>query len=339
MEMTARSTAVCALVRTRAARYLAALAVAATLAAPGLAAAETSYPNRPVRIIVPYGAGGIADTTMRIIADKLTQKLGQQFVVENRPGAGGIVAAKAAAGSAPDGYVLHLVGNGAAISAALFRQLPYDVLRDFTSITVTAWFDLVIATKAAGPLTTVTDILAAARANPGKLNFATISPGSTQNLSAELFRSVAGIDVTLVTYRTTPELITGLLRGDVQVGFEYYAGLNAAVREGQLTAAATTGSQRTPGLPAVPTVGESGLPGYVVESWNGLSGPAGMPDDIVRFLNRAVNDVLDLPEVKERARLFGMDARGTTPEEMQERMKADIAKWSAVIAKAGIERQ
>jgi tripartite-type tricarboxylate transporter receptor subunit TctC len=339
MEMTAASIAVCGFARTHAARLLAALAVAAILAAPGPAAAETGYPNRPVRIIVPYGAGGIADTTMRIIADKLTQKLGQQFIVDNRPGAGGIVAAKAAASSTPYGYVLHLVGNGAAISAALFRQLPYDVLRDFTSITVTAWFDLVIATKAGGPLKTVADILAAARANPGKLNFATISPGSTQNLSAELFRSVAGIDVTMVTYRTTPELITGLLRGDVQVGFEYYAGLNAAVREGQLTAAATTGSQRTPGLPAVPTVGESGLPGYVVESWNGLSGPAGMPDDVVRFLNRAVNDVLNLPEIKERARLFGMDARGTTPEEMQERMKADIAKWSAVIAKAGIERQ
>jgi len=336
MEMAARSTAVFSLARTSAA--LGGLAVAAILAAPGPAAAEPGYPNRPVRIIVPYGAGGIADTTMRIIADKLAQKLGQQFIVDNRPGAGGIVAAKATAGAAPDGYVLHLTGNGTAISTALFRQLPYDVLRDFTPITVTAWFDLVIATKAGGPLKTVADILAAARANPGKLNFATIAPGSTQNLSAELFRSVADIDVAMVTYRTTPELITGLLRGDVQVGFEYYAGLNAAVREGQLTAAATTGSRRTPALPAVPTVAESGLPAYVVESWNGLSGPSGMPDDIVRLLNRAVNDVLNLQEVKEKARLFGMDARGTTPEEMQERMKADIAKWSAVIDKAGIER-
>jgi tripartite-type tricarboxylate transporter receptor subunit TctC len=142
-----------------------------------------------------------------------------------------------------------------------------------------------------------------------------------------------------VTYRTTPELITGLLRGDVQVGFEYYAGLNAAVREGQLKAVATTGSMRTPALPGVPTVVESGLPNYVVESWNALSGPSGMPDDIVKFLNRAVNEVLDLPEVKERAKLLGMDARGTTPEELQARMKADIGKWQAVIEKAGIERQ
>jgi tripartite-type tricarboxylate transporter receptor subunit TctC len=314
-------------------------AVAVVMWAVGSAAAQPGYPNRPVRIIVPYGPGGVADTTMRIIADKLSQKLGQQFIVDNRPGAGGIVAAKAAAGAPPDGYVLHLTGNGTAISTALFRQLPYDVLRDFTPITITAWFDLIIAAKAGGPLQTVADILRSARQNPGKLNFGTIAPGSTQNLSAELFKSVAGIDVAMVTYRTTPELVTGLMRGDVQVGFEYYAGLNAAVSGGQLKAVATTGSKRTPALPAVPTVQESGLPAYVVESWNALSGPGGMPDDIVRFLNRAVNDVLNLPEVKEKAMLNGMEARGTSPQEMQSRMKADIAKWAAVIEKAGIERQ
>ncbi len=341
MEMASREMA--GFARRRAARLIfrGAATIAALLVpiALGPAAAEPGYPTHAVRIIVPYGAGGIADTTMRMIADKLTQKLGQQFIVDNRPGAGGIVAAKAAAGAPADGYTLHLTGNGSAVSAALFRQLPYDVLRDFTPITVTAFFDLVLATKGNGPLASVNDILAAARANPGKLNFATIAPGSTQNLSAELFRTIAGINVALVTYRTTPELITGLLRNDVQVGFEYYAGLNAAVREGQLKAVATTGSQRTPSLPGVPTVTSGGLPDYVVESWNGLSAPAGVPDDIIRFLNRAVNDVLDLPEVKEKARMFGMDARGTTPEEMGARKRADVARWTAIIAKTGIERQ
>jgi tripartite-type tricarboxylate transporter receptor subunit TctC len=315
------------------------IAVALVVWTAASAAAQPAYPNRPVRIIVPYGPGGVADTTMRLIADKLTQKLGQQFIVDNRPGAGGIVAAKAAAQAAPDGYVLHLTSSGTAISTALFRQLPYDVLRDFTPITITAWFDLIIATKSNGPLQTVADILKAARQSPGKLNFGTIAPGSTQNLSAELFKSEAGIDVAVVTYRTTPELVTGLVRGDVQVGFEYYAGLNGAVSGGQLKAVASTGSKRTPALPAVPTVVESGLPAYVVESWNALSGPGGMPDEIVKFLNRAVNDVLNLPEVKEKAMLNGMEVRGTSPLEMQSRMKADIAKWTAVIEKAGIERQ
>src|SRR5262252_3236611 len=190
---------------------LLAIAIAFAFCAAGSTAAEPIYPTRPVRIIVPYGPGGVADTTMRIIADKLTQKLGQQFIVDNRPGAGGIVAAKAAAGAPPDGYLLHLTGNGMAISASLFKQLPYDVLNDFTPITITAFFDLLIATKRGGPLKTIGDIIAAAKADPGKLNFASIAPGSTQNLSAELFRGTAGIDVALVTYRTTPELITGLL--------------------------------------------------------------------------------------------------------------------------------
>jgi tripartite-type tricarboxylate transporter receptor subunit TctC len=318
-------------------------AVAAMGAAPAAAVrpglAEPGYPNRPVRIIVPYGPGGVADTTMRIVAERLSFKLGQQFIVDNRPGAGGIVAAKAVASSPPDGYVLELTGNGTAISAALFKQLPFDVVRDFTPIGITAFFDLVIVAKADGPLKSVGDIVAAARANPGKLNFGSIAPGSTQNLSAELFKSVADVNAAVVTYRTSPELVTGLLRGDIQVGFEYYAGVNAAVRDGKLMAVATTGAHRTPALPAVPTVRESGLPGYVVESWNALSGPAGMPDDIVRLLNRAANEVLQMPEVQEKARLFGMEARGTTPDEMQSRLKADIEKWAAVIEKAGLERQ
>jgi tripartite-type tricarboxylate transporter receptor subunit TctC len=312
---------------------------AATAAAVRPGRAEPGYPSRPVRIIVPYGPGGIADTTMRIVAERLSFKLGQQFIVDNRPGAGGIVAAKAVATSPPDGYVLELTGNGTAISAALFKQLPFDVVRDFTPIGITAFFDLVIVTKADGPLKSVGDIVAAARANPGKLNFGSIAPGSTQNLSAELFKSVADINAAVVTYRTSPELVTGLLRGDIQVGFEYYAGVNAAVRDAKLMAVATTGTHRTPALPAVPTVREGGLPGYVVESWNALSGPAGMPDDIVRLLNRAVNEVLQMPEVQEKAKLFGMEARGTTPEEMHSRLKADIEKWAAVIEKAGLERQ
>jgi tripartite-type tricarboxylate transporter receptor subunit TctC len=313
------------------------VAVLAMGASP--ARSQPGYPNRPVRIIVPYGPGGVADTSTRIIAERLSFKLGQQFIIDNRPGAGGIVAAKAVAGAPPDGYILELTGNGTAISASLFKQLPFDVVRDFTPIGITALFDLVIVTKADGPLQSVGDIVATSRANPGKLNFGSIAPGSTQNLSAELFKSVADISAAVVTYRTSPELVTGLLRGDIQVGFEYCAGVTAAVREGKLMAVATTGAHRTPALPAVPTVHESGLPEYVVESWNALSGPAGMPDDIVRLLNRAVNEVLQMPEVQEKLRLFGMEARGTTPEEMRVRLQADIDKWAVVIEKAGLERQ
>jgi tripartite-type tricarboxylate transporter receptor subunit TctC len=161
------------------------LAVAALMSTP--ARSEPAYPIRPVRIIVPYGPGGVADTTTRILAQKLSERLGQQFIIENRPGAGGIVASKAGASAAPDGYTLTLTGNGTAISKSLFKSLPYDVLRDFTPISVMAWLDLLITTKSGGPLKSVGDIIATAKANPGKLNFGTIAPGSTQHLSGELF--------------------------------------------------------------------------------------------------------------------------------------------------------
>jgi tripartite-type tricarboxylate transporter receptor subunit TctC len=304
-----------------------------------LAHAEPGYPNRPVRIIVPYGPGGVADVTTRMVAQKLSERLGQQFVVDNRPGAGGIVASKAGATAAPDGYTLTLTGNGTAISKSLFKSLPYDVLRDFTSISVMAWLDLMVATKANGPLKTIGDIIAAANENPGKLNFGTIAPGSTQNLSAVLFKYTANVNVTVVTFRTTPELVTALLRGDVDVGIDYLAGFRAALNENQLRAVASTGEKRSPSTPDVPTVAESGLPNFVVTSWNAVSAPAGTPDDIVRLLSREINAVLKLPDVQERAMQFGLDARGTTPDEMQARMRADIAKWAGVIDKAGLEKK
>jgi tripartite-type tricarboxylate transporter receptor subunit TctC len=314
---------------------LMALVVAAT--AP--ARAEPGYPNRPVRILVPYGPGGVADTTVRLLAQKLNERLGQPFVIENRPGAGGILSSKAGASAAPDGYTLTLTGNGTAISKSLFKSLPYDVLRDFKSVSVMAWLDLTIATKADGPLKTVSDIVAAAKKDPGKLNFGTIAPGSTQHLSAELFRLTGDLKVTMVTFRTTPDLVTALLRGDVDVGFDYLAGFRSQMNDQMLRAVASTGEKRSPSTPDVPTVKESGIPDYVVTSWNAVSAPAGTPDEIVQFLSKEINEALKSPDIQAKALQFGLDARGTTPEEMQARMRADIEKWGAVIEKAGLEKQ
>jgi tripartite-type tricarboxylate transporter receptor subunit TctC len=303
------------------------------------ARAQSGYPARPVRVIVPYGPGGVADVTTRIVAQSLSDRLGQQFIVENRPGAGGIVAAQAGLAAAPDGYTLSLTGNNNAISTALFKSLPYDALRDFAPISTLAFFDLVIVTRAGSPLKAVPDIVAAERANPGRFNFGTVAPGSTQNLAVELFKIATGINSSVVIYRTTPELMAGILRGDVDVAFDFYAALQGAIIDRQIAAIASTGAARATWLPGVPTVKESGLSDYEVTSWNGLSGPAGLSADVVRLLNREVNESLQQPDVQAKTRQFGILARGSTPEEMQARLKADIGKWAAVIEKAGVTKQ
>ena len=315
-----------------------ATALLSTIAVVATASAQSDYPNRPVQLIVPYGAGGIADVGMRILADKLTGRLKQQFVVENRPGAGGIVAAKAGASAAPDGYTVLMTGNNNAISASLFKSLPYNILTDFASTSTVSFFDLLIVTRAGSPLKSVQDIVETARATPGKLNIATINPGSTQNLAAELFRSVTGIKVTIVPFRTSPDMATALLRGDVDVAFEFYAAIQGQIADNKVVALASTGPKRTAYLPAVPTVQESGIKDFEVASWNGISVPAATPKAVVQVLTGAINDVLPSPDVQEKAKKLGMEMRGSTPEAMSERMKSDIAKWAAVIEKAGIPK-
>jgi tripartite-type tricarboxylate transporter receptor subunit TctC len=300
--------------------------------------AQSDYPSRPVQLIVPYAAGGIADAGMRILADKLAVRLKQPFVIDNRPGAGGIVAAKAGAAAAPDGYTLLMTGNNNAISASLFRSLPYNILTDFASTSTTSFFDLLIVTRAGSPLKSVKDVVAAARADPGRLNIATINPGSTQNLAAELFRSATGIAATIVPFRTSPDMATAVLRGDVDIAFEFFAATQALIADQKMVALASTGARRTAYLPDVPTVRESGIDDYEVASWNGISVPAATPAAVVEVLTRAINDVLPFPDVQDKARKLGMEMRGSTPDEMTARMKDDIAKWAAVIEKAGIAK-
>jgi putative tricarboxylic transport membrane protein len=315
------------------------VAAVALLAVGAPAAAQPRYPDRPVILIVPYGAGGIADTGMRIVAEKLSGRLGQPFVVDNRPGGAGIVAAKAGASAAPDGYTLLMTGNNNAISASLFRSLPYNILTDFASTSTTSFFDLLVVTRVGSPLKTLQDVIKAARASPGKLNVGTINPGSTQNLAAELFRNVAGIEVTIVPFRTSPDMATAILRGDVDFAFEFYAALQGQIVDKKVVALASTGTRRTAYLPDVPTVQESGIKDFEVASWNGISVPAVTPKEIVQALTRAINEVLPLPDVQEKSRSLGMEMRGSTPEEMTERLKSDTAKWSAVIEKAGIQKR
>jgi tripartite-type tricarboxylate transporter receptor subunit TctC len=220
--------------------------------------AET-YPSRPVKIVVPYGAGGIADVTMRLAARKMSECLGQQFIIDNRPSAGGVVGLKAVAIAKPDGYTLTMIGGGLTLTKALFKTLPYDLEKDFTPISTTAFYGLIVATKADSPLKSVADVIAAAKTKPDTLNFGTINVGSTQHMSAELFRILAEINVSMVPYKTTPDLLTGLLRGDIDVAFDYDAGLRSALNNRRVLAIAYTGRERSSQDPRVPTVQESGI--------------------------------------------------------------------------------
>jgi tripartite-type tricarboxylate transporter receptor subunit TctC len=313
-------------------------AVLCALTIGSVAQAQT-YPTKPVRVIVPYGPGGIADVTMRMVAQNMSQKFGQQFFIENRPGAGGVVGMQAGRDAPPDGYTLVMLGGGLTIAKALFKTLPYDIEKDFVPVSTTASYGLVITTKTGSAYKNIQDVIAAAKAKPGKLNFGSINAGSAQNLSAELFKTLAGLDVTVVPYKTSPDLANAVLRGDVDVAFEYYAGFQASITNDQMVVLATTGPERASNLPNVPTAKESGLPGYEVTSWNGLAVPAGTPADIVTTLNQAVGEALKSPEVQKYSAAAGMDARGMSSADLHARIKSDVAKWSQVIEKAGIEKR
>jgi tripartite-type tricarboxylate transporter receptor subunit TctC len=297
------------------------------------------YPHKPVHVLVPYGPGGVADLTMRLLAEKLSNSLKQQFVIENRPGAGGIVAMRDLLRAPADGYTLGEVGNGQTISASLFNKLPYDVLKDFAPISVTGNFEMLLAVSDASPYRSLKDIVDTARKNPGKLNIGAINPGSTQNLSAHLFAQITGVEFTIITYRTTPDLLTALLRGDIALGFDYYAALQAVIAPGKLRIIATSGEHRNALLGDVPTAKESGFPSYIVTSWNGLAGPSGLPGDLLKLLNAEINRALAAPDLAQKTNSLGIDARGSTPDEMHDRMARDALKWREVIDRAGIPKQ
>jgi tripartite-type tricarboxylate transporter receptor subunit TctC len=315
------------------------LAIIISIAAYDRVRSEPGFPTKPIHIFIPYGAGGVADLTMRLLAQKLTERTKQQVVIENRPGAGGLLSAKSVLDAPPDGYTLGVIGNGQAIAMSLFKRRPYHVLTDFTFVSITARFEMLLAVKADSPLKGLQDVVAAARKNPGKLNFGAINPGSTQNLSAHLLRQVSGVNVAIVPYKTTPDLVTAVLRGDVDVGFDFYAGLQAVISDNQVRIIATSGEERNPLLRDVPTAKESGFPEYIVTSWNGLAAAVGMPADTLAILNQHINVALSDPALQSTASKLGMDARGSTPQDMRERMAADVQKWAAVIEEAGIEKQ
>ena len=303
-----------------------------------LAQAQT-FPGKPVRIVVPFGAGGVADLTARTVAQKLSESLGQPVLVENRPGAGGVAAGEAVAKAEPDGHTLLLMSNGTAVSAGLFRSLPFDTLKDFAPVSLLATFDIAILANADARFRTLGDLLAFARANPGKLNIGSINIGSTQNLVAELLKSVAGVDVQIVPFNGTPAVVTALRGGQIDAAVEILGPVMGQVQSGALRVLAVTGAARSQVVPDVPTAAESGLPGLVASSWNALAAPARTPRAVVVRLNRDVQAVLGQPDVRRKLHELHVEAAGGSPEAAADLLAADIRRWGDVIQRAKIPRQ
>jgi tripartite-type tricarboxylate transporter receptor subunit TctC len=321
-------------VLSRTARLLVALLLG--VLATGPATAQGAYPSRPVRVVVPFGPGGFADITIRLVGQKLSERTGQQVVIETRPSAGGIIAANAVTAAQPDGYTLFVFSSGIALSKSLLKSMPFDPVTAFAPISTLALFDLLLLVKADSALHTLKDALDTARADPQKFNIGTINPGSTQNVTGELVRSTTSIPMTVVPHRTSAEVLTSLLRGDTQIGIESYAALKSPIDGGQIRAIASSGSKRSPMQPNVPTLRESGIDA-AVDGWNSLVAPTGTPEDIVAVLNAHLRAIIANPDFRKRMLDLGGEPVASSPEELDARLKSDIDMWAAVVKKAGLE--
>lgn len=298
-----------------------------------------AFPSKGLRIVVPFAAGGVGDLTARIVAARLAEGLGQAVVIENRPGAGGVVAAESVARAEPDGHTLFLMSNGTAVTAGLFKSLPFDTVKDFAPISTLGFFDIAVVAHPDAPFKTFAELLAYAKANPGKLNIGSINIGSTQHLAAELFKSSAGIDAQTVPFNGTPNLI-GALRGrQVDVGVEILGPVLAQVRGGALRALAVAGEKRSVVLPDVPTALESGVSGFVASSWNALAAPAKTPRPVIDRLQREIAAAVADPQVQQKLRDLNIDPRASTPEQTGALLASDIRRWGGVIERAGIPKQ
>jgi len=317
----------------------AALGAAALL--PASVLAQQGFPRRAVRIVVPFAPGGAADITARTLAQAMTGPLGQAVLIENRVGAGGVVAGETVARAEPDGHTLLLVSSGTAVSEALFKQLPFDTLKDFAPVGLLATFELTLYAAENSRFKTLADVLAYARANPGKLNVGTPQVGSTQNLAAELFKATAGIELQVVPFNGTPPVINALRAGQLDLGVDILGPLMGQIKGNAIRPIAMMGDRREPGLPEVPTVRETGgaLANFNATSWNGLAVPAKTPPEVIARLNSVVNAALLQPEVKNKLTELTLNAQGSTPEQLGQRLAADIRKWAGVIERAKIPKQ
>jgi tripartite-type tricarboxylate transporter receptor subunit TctC len=299
-----------------------------------------TFPSKPIRIVVPFGAGGVADLTVRAVGQKLSENLGQPVVIDNRPGAGGVVAGELVAKADPDGHTLLLMSNGTAVSAGLFRSLPFNTRTDFAPVSLLGQFDMAVVVPENSPHKTLGDLIAFGRANPGKLNIGTINIGSTQNLAAELLRTQANLIAQLIPYNGTPAVINALRGGQIDMAVEILGPLKPQISAKAVRLLGVMGEQRPKDMPEVPTLRElPGLSNFNVSSWNALAAPGKTPKPIVERLSAEVAKVLAQPEMVQRLAGFNVQARASTPSQLAQLLDRDIVRWTEVIQRAGIAQQ
>ena len=309
--------------------------LSAVAAVPG---AAQNYPVKPVRMIIPFSAGGAADVPGRIVTQKMTEAFKQQVVVENRPGAGSTIGADTATKSAPDGYTLFMISNTHFVSAALYKKLPYDSLNDFTPITQITSAPNVLVVHPSLPAKSVKELIALAKARPGQIDYASSGNGSTQHLTGALFASMAGIKMTHIPYRGSGPVTADLLGGQVQLAFPGIAGMLPHIKTGRLRALGVTGGKRSPELPNVPTVAEAGVKGYEMVAWFGVAAPKGLPRDIQMKLHGDLLRILKTPEMGSSLQAVGQEpAWQDTPEKFFDFMKVEADKWAKVVKASGAE--
>jgi tripartite-type tricarboxylate transporter receptor subunit TctC len=315
------------------------ITVAITASLLAMSCLAQPYPSKPIRLLVPFGPGGVGDITSRAVMQKVSENVGQQIIIDNRPSAGGIVATETVAKSDPDGYTMYLMNNTNAVSAAMFKKLPYDTIKDFAMVTTIGGFSIVVLVAPESPVKTVKEMIAQSKASNGKFNIGSINIGTTQFLSAELLKSMAALDATSVPFNNTAGVLTALRGGSVQVAMEFLPPVLGQIRANTLRAVAVTSLARSPMLPNVPTQHESGLTGYEVNSWNGVAVAAKTPKAIVERLNKEIHAAVNSPLITQRFQELGVSQNLSTPDGMRKVLVDDIAKWNALIDKAKIQRQ
>ncbi len=313
-----------------------ALAVAALVGALAvLPAAGEDYPSHPVRIVVPFAAGGPADIYGRFLAQQLQQALGQPFVVEDRPGGGSVIGTDAVAKSAADGYTLLMMSNTHTTNESLLRNKPYDLMRDFVPVVPINYSDLVMVVHPSVPANSLQEFLELVKSTPGKLNYASSGPGTPYHMAGELFKAMAGVDIVHVPYKGSSGARTDIMGGQVQMMFDAITTMAPNVRAGKVRALGTSGKIRSTVLPEVPTISEAGVPGYEAVIWLGVMAPAGTPKPIVAKLNAAITQLVNRAEVKAAWAPQGAIPMAMTPEEFGQFLRADIAKWAKVVQISG----